>query len=309
MKLKRVLWNLLQIALVVGLLYYVILPLLKNAKGFQDTFLTLKPLPLVSGILVLSLVILCYPFVWRYILGSFGIQIPWKKAVISWIYSNVGKYMPGKVWQFVGRVALTKSVKPEITLATVFLEVIISSSSAVMVFFARFFLMRDISPLWSLYAVLLFVVLFFLQHPAVVKFFLKLYFKVRKQEVDLVSLELPLKRNVYVFFAYFILWILTGVSFWLMVQGSNIKVGLVDSVTTYPISWILGYLTLISPGGLGVRESILMSMLKARYAVEVASAFSLLTRLALVFTDFFLFFLVLILFGGLTFERKQDSKA
>ena len=309
MQLKKLLWNILQLMVVLVLFYYVVSPLVKNAKAFRETFLSLNFWFLAGGVIFLSLVIFCYPFVWRYILKGFGVEIQPSMAVISWIYSNIGKYMPGKIWQFVGRVALTKDVIPEITLTTVFLEVIISSSSAVTVFFARFFLKGGLPQLWAVYALILFAVLLLLQHPVVLRFFLRIFAKIRKKNYDLSKVRIPLKRNLLVFLWYFTLWIATGVSFWIMIQGSNIKISLFDSVTTYPISWILGYLALVAPAGFGVRESVLMTLLKTSYPVEVASAFSLLTRIALIFTDFLLFFITMLVLGNpLVGNKGEDIK-
>ncbi|MEO0258198.1 MAG: lysylphosphatidylglycerol synthase domain-containing protein [candidate division WOR-3 bacterium] len=285
----------LQVVFVFLLLFYVVSPLWKSASAFKDTFMTLKPLSLVAGIVILSLVIICYPFLWKFILGSFGYGIKSRTAVISWIYSNIGKYMPGKVWQFIGRTALTKKVKPEITLFTVFLEVAISFSAAVMVFFLRFMVVKNMPILWFIYAAFLFLILLLVQHPKVVSFVLRIFAKLRKQEFCVSSMKLSIKNSVMLFFAYFVLWVFTGFSFWIMIQGSKINVGLLDAVTTYPISWILGYLFLIAPAGLGVREGVLMSLLKGIYPETVASAYSVLTRIALVTSDFLLFFVIWLL--------------
>ncbi|MEO0285949.1 MAG: lysylphosphatidylglycerol synthase domain-containing protein [candidate division WOR-3 bacterium] len=285
----------LQVVFVFLLLFYVVSPLWKSASAFKDTFMTLKPLSLVAGIIILSLVIICYPFLWKFILGSFGYGIKSRTAVISWIYSNIGKYMPGKVWQFIGRTALTKKVKPEITLFTVFLEVAISFSAAVMVFFLRFMVVKNMPILWLVYAAFLFLILLLVQHPKVVSFVLRIFAKLRRQEFCVSSMKLSIKNSVMLFFAYFVLWVFTGFSFWIMIQGSKINVGLLDAVTTYPISWILGYLFLIAPAGLGVREGVLMSLLKGIYPETVASAYSVLTRIALVTSDFLLFFVIWLL--------------
>ncbi|MEO0230513.1 MAG: lysylphosphatidylglycerol synthase domain-containing protein [candidate division WOR-3 bacterium] len=285
----------LQVVFVFLLLVYVVSPLWKSASAFKDTFMTLKPLSLVAGIVILSLVIICYPFLWKFILGSLGYGIKSRTAVISWIYSNIGKYMPGKVWQFIGRTALTKKVKPEITLFTVFLEVAISFSAAVMVFFLRFMVVKNMPILWFIYAAFLFLILLLVQHPKVVSFVLRIFAKLRKQEFCVSSMKLSIKNSVMLFFAYFVLWVFTGFSFWIMIQGSKINVGLLDAVTTYPISWILGYLFLIAPAGLGVREGVLMSLLKGIYPETVASAYSVLTRIALVTSDFLLFFVIWLL--------------
>ncbi len=285
----------LQVVFVFLLLVYVVSPLWKSASAFKDTFMTLKPLSLVAGIVILSLVIICYPFLWKFILGSLGYGIKSRTAVISWIYSNIGKYMPGKVWQFIGRTALTKKVKPEITLFTVFLEVAISFSAAVMVFFLRFMVVKNMPILWFIYAAFLFLILLLVQHPKVVSFVLRIFAKLRKQEFCVSSMKLSIKNSVMLFFAYFVLWVFTGFSFWIMIQGSKINVRLLDAVTTYPISWILGYLFLIAPAGLGVREGVLMSLLKGIYPETVASAYSVLTRIALVTSDFLLFFVIWLL--------------
>jgi len=292
-KVLRPLFFVLRIVVVLLLLYYVLSPLLKNASNLRETLLTLKPLPLTLGILLLSGVILCYPFLWREILGGLGFWIDVKTAVVSWIYSNIGKYVPGKVWQFVGRTTLTKGIKPEITLFTVLLEVLISFSAAVMVFFLRFLFLRNMPILWAFYALLLLLAFLVFQHPKVLNFYLRILKKLRKENYEDEMVNLNFKKSSLLFLVYFVLWIATGFSFWLIVQGSSIKVSLLDAVTTYPISWVLGYLFLIAPAGLGVRESIIMTLLKGSYPLHVASAFSLITRLALISSDFLLFFVVL----------------
>ncbi len=303
-KTLSVLLKALQIVLVLALLIYVLLPLFRNAGAFKNTLLTLKPVPFFFGVIILCLVILCYPFIWRNILKSLGFEIDSRTSLTSWIYSNIGKYIPGKIWQFVGRSALTKEVRPEITLFTVFLEVAISFSAAIMVFFLRFLIVKNLPVLWLLYATTLFLLLIGIQHPKIIQFCLRLLYKIRKQDENFANYSLSLKNNMILFGVYFVLWILTGFSFWVMVQGSEIKVSLVDAVTTYPISWILGYLFLIAPAGLGVRESILMTLLKGYYPDHVASAFSIITRIALVISDFFLFFVVW-LFNNFLCKRER----
>jgi hypothetical protein len=76
-------------------------------------------------------------------------------------------------------------------------------------------------------------------------------------------------------------WILPGVALYLLAKGVGLPV---DIHNLFPImvsvvtSWVIGYLVLFCPGGVGVREATMLALLKPALAVEAALILPLLSR-------------------------------
>ena len=78
-----------------------------------------------------------------------------------------------------------------------------------------------------------------------------------------VILTLSKKRGIIIFFGYFIGWFFYGSAFFLALHSVMLepKLPLVVGIGSFVIAYILGYLAVFSPGGLGVRELVLMTIL------------------------------------------------
>jgi uncharacterized membrane protein YbhN (UPF0104 family) len=74
-------------------------------------------------------------------------------------------------------------------------------------------------------------------------------------------------------------------------------------IGAYSISWILGFLVLISPGGLGVREGLLAFFLKFAIPTPIATLMALISRIWITIGE--VLFLVLSLIKK---EEKSGKK-
>lgn len=79
-----------------------------------------------------------------------------------------------------------------------------------------------------------------------------------------------------------IAWVGTGVGFLVLANGlSEVRSpGLAWAVATYAIGYLVGFVVPFLPGGLGAREGTLVALLGARYGLGIATALSLVLRLA-----------------------------
>jgi hypothetical protein len=48
--------------------------------------------------------------IWRFLLRSFGVRVTYSHTVQLWSFSNLGRYLPGKVWQVVGMVTVAQDL-------------------------------------------------------------------------------------------------------------------------------------------------------------------------------------------------------
>jgi uncharacterized membrane protein YbhN (UPF0104 family) len=86
---------------------------------------------------------------------------------------------------------------------------------------------------------------------------------------------------------YLPVWLLLGASFWLCARGL-LGVPAAD-VTVYmaafAIAWLAGLLAVYAPGGLGVREAVLVALLSGRIGAGNALVVAAASRLILILVD------------------------
>jgi uncharacterized membrane protein YbhN (UPF0104 family) len=78
-------------------------------------------------------------------------------------------------------------------------------------------------------------------------------------------------------------WMVYGLSFWLFIQGilPDPRISLVTASGVFTLSYILGTLALFAPGGIGVRELVLISLLTPHLGSGGAVATSVGSRVLL----------------------------
>jgi hypothetical protein len=82
-------------------------------------------------------------------------------------------------------------------------------------------------------------------------------------------------------------WIAYGLSFWLLAHGllPDVQAPLVTTVGIFVLGYILGTLAVFVPGGLGVRELVLISLLTPVLGSGGAVALSVGSRVLLTITE------------------------
>ena len=83
-------------------------------------------------------------------------------------------------------------------------------------------------------------------------------------------------------------WLIYGLSFWLFIQGilPDARISFVTASGVFTLSYILGTLALFAPGGIGVRELVLISLLTPHLGSGGAVATSVGSRLLLTIGEF-----------------------
>ncbi len=298
--------KILEVLLILLLLAYVLKPFFKDSDKIVEILKSFNIIFLALGFFLLSFVVSMYPLIWRSILSKFGTKITIDKAYKSWIYSNVGKYMPGKIWQFAGRMMLTKEAYGEVIIFTILLETVIAGVAAIIVFLWGALVGGIFTAKWVKYLSIALPILIALLHPYFLKQILKILSKIRKTELH-GNFTMKYRDILMYLIFYIILWILTGTAFRIMIQGSNLEMSLIDLASSYALSWILGYAAIFSPGGLGVREGSIVVLLNMKYPNIVSSSFAILTRLSFICTDFILFGVFYLFFKIKEFSKKNED--
>jgi len=144
---------------------------------------------LIVSMFFLSGFYLMFAFGWKLILKELGVSLPFLKGLKIIFYSQLGKYLPGKIWTFAGRVYFCQKIGiyPSKAFISMALEMALTTISGILIFlvsllFSSRFRM-DINPfLLVTVAVLVLVII----HPKVlvrvINFFLRL---IKKEQVKI----------------------------------------------------------------------------------------------------------------------------
>ena len=218
--------------------------------------------------------------IWRSLLQKLSSKLPFKKAFKIWFYSNLGKYVPGKIWSVMGMVYMCEKegIPKAATLSSAILNQllnIIGGLILVLILSGTKFL-RGMSKLYYLPLILVFVISLY---PRVMEKILNWGLKKLKKEP--VKVNLSFKENLFFTLLFMLAWGVYGVAFNIFILSlTDSSFNLWPFLTSiFAFSYILGFLSIFVPGGLGVREGILVYYLSSYFPLPVAVLIALLSRL------------------------------
>jgi len=238
-----------------------------------------------AGWLVCSAVVIWVDFallvhLWRVLLQAMsGKQLGFFTAFRISVIANFGKYIPGKVWSVLGMVVLLRQEgysAPSALAATMLHQAYTVVSGLIyvaVVMGSEIFGGKPMVPLVIGVAAGLLIL-----YPPVFSALLNFGLRLLKREQLTVTISFAMAAGLFV--AYILAWIIYGTGFWCMLLGFGIhpesfwRTGAVFSA-----AYLLGFLALFAPGGLGVREGTLSLLLGTTMAPGLAALIAVASRL------------------------------
>ncbi|MDF1544422.1 MAG: lysylphosphatidylglycerol synthase transmembrane domain-containing protein [bacterium] len=227
--------------------------------------------------------------VWCLLIDGFGYQVPLKYGFkISYI-TNLGRYIPGKIWPVFGMVHYAKQVgvREESALTSWIVAQLFALPAAFLASLIGILLYPDLLldhlsfalriGVIVLAAVTFLISIVLVTAPAKLLFLLnKVLTKVGRKTV---TFEMTSAKAVQVYLGYIISWGAYGLSFWLFLHAilPNPGIGLAEAATAFVLAYQLGYVALFAPGGIGIRELILTGVL-APFVGPIAAGVALAAR-------------------------------
>jgi uncharacterized membrane protein YbhN (UPF0104 family) len=218
--------------------------------------------------------------VWRRILKRFGYRIPVAPAMRIWSSSELARYIPGVIWQVAGRVYLVKpyGVPGSVCAASQVLELVIFLLANILLGFGClvFFGLRHIhddARLWMYVLALLVPLLALLLHPKIFyglmnRIMARLKKPALTQQLSGTELGRLLMWNILGL-------LLQSVAVFLIVARPLELHWAKWYVVTgaYCLAWCAGFLAILSPGGLGVREAVFVAAMQFALPPHVLASF------------------------------------
>jgi hypothetical protein len=217
-----------------------------------------------------------------------GGRLTMREAAGIWTVSSLGKYVPGKVWAIAGMAMLAKrvGVPPWIaTGAAVLNQILAIGAGVVVVAFTGTSLLEARYPwlrtaMWILLALVV-VGVVVLSSTDVVR---RLLVAAGVEVGD--TAGPPFGALLVAGLANGIAWLGYGVSLWLLARGlTEVPLPLGLAIGAFAASYLIGFLALVAPAGLGVRESVFILMLDHAVGTPAAVALAVASRLLLTVTE------------------------
>lgn len=223
-----------------------------------------------------------YAGVWKVVLAAYGAKLSVLRSFQILATSQLGKYLPGKVWFTVGRMYLARQFEiPErVSITSVVLEIILMVISGLMI------ALLTVAAPWaqnfpvkhSLLALAIIVCGLIVTYPGIFNRLVGLATRVLKRES--VQMNLTYGGIVVLLLLYSVHWFWQGMGFFLLIRSFyEIEIAMWPLMWgLYAAAWIIGFVSFLTPAGIGVREGVMTFFLSFYMPLSIAIIVALLAR-------------------------------
>ena len=286
----RKLWPIVRaivIAAVFSILFYQIY-LSAKAVSLSEFLDRINWVVILFSLVLIMCALLVSATLWHHLLALNGAQLNWTESFQIFTYSHLWRYLPGKVWTIIGRVTLSKTsgISRETAAQAAVLESLIAVMAGLSL--SLFILpgTQSFAPISWLLLVVLIASLSVTLHPKV--FGLLANTGLRLLGKQAIRIDYSYHEIVTGFCIQIFAWYVFGFGFFALIKGldSTTVITIHESTCVFASAWVIGYLSFLMPAGIGVRETVLISLLTLWLPIDTATASALLSRLLSSLSDF-----------------------
>lgn len=241
---------------------------------------TLEPVTVALASVALGASLALVAWLWALALAGVA-GVPARRGTRIWFLSNLARYVPGNVWSFVGAVELARreGAPRRSTLAVMALTQLLSVGVAVLAGLPVLIAERD--RLGGVVGIGLAVLAAAVAAAVLARRPLLRLLRTRYPEVRGRDLVPAPALAVRLTLGYALYWALTGLAFAVFVRGLYpLALGDVAVVVAaYAAAYAAGFLSLLTPAGLGVREGVLVAVLSGIMPAGAALVVAISSRL------------------------------
>lgn len=218
-------------------------------------------------------------YAWKKSLAMLNEKISLINALRINAIATLPKYAPGKVWGIVGKVYIAKkeNISEHNCVITISLETILYLLGGVILFLLTSVSMLQGRIPFLIYLFVIPICLIIVYPPVLIiitNFFLKLF---KRPIIDITPSYLQV---LLLLLLYTLCWVLQGIGIFFLIN-SFYPIG-IESVLVisglHALSWVVGFLSIITPAGLGVKEGVFGYFLAFLIPAGIATITSLLVR-------------------------------
>lgn len=282
--------NLIRVLLILVALIPLIYAVINNWEELLQVFTKIKWWNFIFSQILLVLIFPLMGFISWIVVRNFRSSLGIFQVLRYYFISQIAKYLPGGFWAIPGRVLLyvTAGVPQAQATVSVFREISAVFIGAAIVGGFGLFLGLPISEtLRTVIGIGLFtaiVVVILTQIPIIWSWLNRIPW-IKSKPVDMAMVQANQLNMTWLLQACGVsiaFWLLLGIPFRILVlsvSSDGVSLSWIEAAAIFSLSWCAGFVVLVAPAGLGIRETVL-SILLASFIPRVdALAVALLARL------------------------------
>jgi len=260
--------------------------LAKNWESFKTFPWHFNWLPILLALLVRFVQMILNATIWWRALALADARIPYRTGLSMFLTTQLARYLPGGIWGVVGRFVVGKEagVSNRSMAASIGLEMGLQILSGSVFLLFALLLRQDMDvERYVLIGVMVAVVAVMVLSPPVFSFLINTGLKLLKKPP--LTMHFTYTNMLVLFLARLVSHSLVGWGYYLFIQGLT-DMPLNNGpliIFSYVGSWLIGYLSILVPMGIGVREGVLALLLTGNlsFALITASAIGYRVLIAL----------------------------
>ena len=285
-------------------LFFVVRLLLPKITTIQNDLHEIKIPYLIISILLFVIYYFLRVVIWKRLIDKKGNKLNFKNTAYIWAFSEIKRYIPGNLWSFLSRSSqhIDRGIEKREILHSLLVEteLVVLGCLAFSYFFLIFFF-------WNYpinIAILLITV-------AAVSIFIigGKYFK--GKFFNLIFPSFDFKENLNLFLLSFLDFAIFGIaSYFSAISLFYIDIrSFLDVSSLFTFALLVGYLSIVTPMGLGVREGIVTWGLAGFIGTAAAAVASIYTRITLILSEL-TFLLIIFLWNRINSPKilKLEAK-
>src|SRR5437667_11313619 len=233
-----------------------------------------------------------YGLIWQAVLARLGYRLDLRACLRIYLASEFVRYIPGNVWHVLTRILWVGKygVSRPVAFASMTVELITKLAAGALIFALSLLFWGNFAAVGSLFhgsliivlGVVLFLALLIVLHPRILNGLLNVALRLLKRAP--VVLTLRYSDILFVTLAWCLSWFIAGCAFFVLVlalwPGTPLT-ALPICIGIYAIAWDFGFVTFITPGGIGFRElaiGVLFKLALPAIPVDLVAIIALLSR-------------------------------
>lgn len=213
-----------------------------------------------------------YGLIWRKVLAQLGFALDLRPCLRIYLASEFVRYIPGNIWHILTRILWIGKygVPRPVAFASITIELITKLAAGALIFVVSLLFWSNISavstlaqgtPLLIVFGIVSMLALLIGLHPRVLNHLLTVGLRLLKRNP--VELSLRYRTILLITLAWCGSWIIAGCAFFMLLLSlwPDTPLALLPiCIGIYAIAWDIGFISFITPSGLGFREAAITTI-------------------------------------------------
>lgn len=259
----------------------------QERAGFLNAVARLRPSTLLVTLAFGALAAVFNTLSWRMSYSGLGIDLPLRTSFRVFLVSQIGKYIPGSVWPVLAQMemardrGISRARAGTASIVSMLVGVVTAALASVLVLFTEGSGVLD--QYWGVMLVAPLGLIALM--PPVLARILRTLGKVIRRPLDSSGIR---GRSLAASVLWgMLMWAAFGLHAWFILRDlvPGVHVGVLAAAGAFALAWVVGFLFVLAPAGVGVREVVLVVALGGALGRADALALAIVSRVLLTVVD------------------------